>query len=385
MLYANLQNKLKLYDEQGLLRKTMPFSKSCGNSIHINNNWYVNFTSNDYLGISSHPEITKAFIAGVESFGVGSCSSVFVSGHSSIQQKLEEEFAEFVGRDRAIFFNSGYMANLGVITALADRKTVIVSDKFCHASLLDGILLSKAKHFRYQHQNIDHLKYLTSIARPDIIITESIFSMQGSIAPVANIVEIAKENKSLLLVDDAHGIGVLGKNGGGICEELNLSQENIPCLITACSKALGCFGAMVSGKSELIEMILQFAKSYRCTTSIPPAICQGLLASLRVIKRESWRRDKLNENIKIFVEESLKRGLGLVANDMTPIKSILVYDNKRVLDAQKFLLTKGFLVACIRPPTVPAKSARIRVSLSCHHTKEQIIEMLSHLEKYGLC
>ena len=381
MLYNDLQNKLGLYQKQGLARQTIAFSERDKDSIYINDDRYINFPSNDYLGISNHPEITKAFIKGVESFGFGSCSFVLVSGYSSIQQKLEEQFAEFVGRDRAIFFNSGYMANLGVITALASRKSVIFSDKFCHASLLDGILLSKAKHFRYQHQNIEHLKYLASIACPDIIITESIFSMEGSITQIADIVEIAKENKSLLLVDDAHGIGVLGENGGGICEEVNLSQEDIPCLITSCSKALGGFGAMVSGRTELIEMILQFAKSYRCTTSLPPAICQGLLASLTVIRTEQWRRDKLKENIQTFIEESGKLGLELVASDMTPIKSILAYDNKRAVAAQKFLLTKGFLVACIRPPTVPAKSARIRVSLSCHHTEKQIIEMLSHLER----
>ena len=381
MLYNDLQNKLGLYQKQGLARQTIAFSERDKDSIYINDDRYINFTSNDYLGISNHPEITKAFIKGIESFGFGSCSSVLVSGYSSIQQKLEEQFAEFVGRDRAIFFNSGYMANLGVITALAIRKSVIFSDKFCHASLLDGILLSKAKHFRYQHQNIEHLKYLASIACPDIIITESIFSMEGSITQIADIVEIAKENKSLLLVDDAHGIGVLGENGGGICEEVNLSQDDIPCLITSCSKALGGFGAMVSGRTELIEMILQFAKSYRCTTSLPPAICQGLLASLTVIRTEQWRRDKLKENIQTFIEESGKLGLELVASDMTPIKSILAYDNKRAVAAQKFLLTKGFLVACIRPPTVPAKSARIRISLSCHHTEKQIIEMLSHLER----
>ena len=381
MLYNDLQNKLSLYQKQGLARQTIAFSDRDKDSIYINDERYINFTSNDYLGISNHPEITKAFIKGVESFGFGSCSSVLVSGYSSIQQKLEEQFAEFVGRDRAIFFNSGYMANLGVITALASRKSVIFSDKFCHASLLDGILLSKAKHFRYQHQNIEHLKYLASIACPDIIITESIFSMEGSITQIADIVEIAKENKSLLLVDDAHGIGVLGENGGGICEEVNLSQDDIPCLITSCSKALGGFGAMVSGRTELIEIILQFAKSYRCTTSLPPSICQGLLASLTVIRTEQWRRDKLKENIQTFIEESGKLGLELVASDMTPIKSILAYDNKRAVAAQKFLLTKGFLVACIRPPTVPAKSARIRISLSCHHTEKQIIEMLSHLER----
>ena len=381
MLYNDLQNKLSLYQKQGLARQTIAFSDRDKDSIYINDERYINFTSNDYLGISNHSEITKAFIKGVESFGFGSCSSVLVSGYSSIQQKLEEQFAEFVGRDRAIFFNSGYMANLGVITALASRKSVIFSDKFCHASLLDGILLSKAKHFRYQHQNIEHLKYLASIACPDIIITESIFSMEGSITQIADIVEIAKENKSLLLVDDAHGIGVLGENGGGICEEVNLSQDDIPCLITSCSKALGGFGAMVSGRTELIEIILQFAKSYRCTTSLPPAICQGLLASLTVIRTEQWRRDKLKENIQTFIEESGKLGLELVASDMTPIKSILAYDNKRAVAAQKFLLTKGFLVACIRPPTVPAKLARIRISLSCHHTEKQIIEMLSHLER----
>jgi len=381
MLYPNLQNKLSLYQKQGLTREAIVFSERDKEYIHINGNRYINFTSNDYLGISNHLEIAKAFTKGVESFGFGSCSSVLVSGYSSIQQKLEEEFAEFVGRERAIFFNSGYMANLGVITALANRKSVIFSDRHCHASLLDGILLSKAKHSRYQHQNMEHLEYLTSRARPDIIITESIFSMEGGVTQVADIAKIAKKNKSLLLVDDAHGIGVLGENGGGICEELSLSQDDIPCLITACSKALGGFGAMVSGKAELIEMILQFAKSYRCTTSLPQAICQGLLASLKVIRTENWRRAKLNENIKFFIEESLKRRLDLVVKDMTPIKSILVYDNKKALDVQRFLLEKGFFIACIRPPTVPAKSARIRISLSCHHTKEQITEMLGHLER----
>ena len=349
------------------------------NCIQVNGTPCIDFTSNDYLGLKKHPKIIESLIQSTKKYGFGSGASALVSGYSEAHDETEECFAKWLGVDQTILFNSGYSANLGIMSALTNRSDIIFSDKLCHASLLDGILLSRAKHLRYQHNNTEHLQYLAKKNTPNLIVTESIFSMEGDVAPVSDLVNLAKQYRSGLLIDDAHGVGVLGNTGRGSAEYFCLQQHEYTCLVLPLGKAFNAMGAVVAGQSNVIESILQFSKSYRYTTALPPAICMGLQASLQVIQAERWRQKKLKENILFFIAYASEKGLFLISNDGTPIKSILVHDNERVLALQNFLLSKGFFVAAIRPPTVPKNGARLRLSINSLHTQTQIIQVIDHI------
>lgn len=376
MLKQMLENKLARWDESTLTRKRMSIRKTEGNQIEVDNEHCINFSHNDYLGLAKHPDIMQATIKGLQYYGLGSGASSVVSGYYSAQEELEAAFSEWLKMENAIVFSSGYLANLGVVSALIDRSHTVFSDKMSHASLLDGIQLSRAKHYRYQHHSITDLKRLAEFKTPDYIITESVFSMGGAIASVSDIIQIADHYDASVIVDDAHGIGVLGKNGRGICEYAGIDPHHLACMILPLGKAFNGMGAIVAGKKTVTESILQFARSYRYSTAIPPAICVGLLTALNVIQSEVWRREKLAELIDFFIMYALSRGLRISSSDPTPIKSIIVGDNDKVLYLQKKLHQEGFLISSIRPPTVPKNSARIRVSLNCNHTKDQVVQLL---------
>lgn len=380
MLVAKLKNKLDRYIANSLLRNRFVITERAHNNvIKVNNQYCINFCNNDYLGLANHPAVKETFIEAIQLYGTGSTSSAMVSGYYKPQEKLEEKFAEFLVRDQAILFNSGYMANLGVITSLAARKDVILSDRFCHASLLDAIQLSKAQYSRFRHNDLKHFNYLLHLKKPNILITEGIFSMEGDLSPLQAMNQCINGKNILFVLDDAHGIGVLGKNGGGSCEKWGLTQLEIPCLITPLGKAFGSSGAIVSGRKDLLESILQFSKSYRSTTALPPALCMAALKSLEIVQMEYWRRERLNELIHFFIQQAENRGLKLISKDETPIKCLLVGDNEKIQWIQKKMLEKGFFISCIRPPTVPKGTARIRISLNCLHTEEQIIQLFYHL------
>lgn len=335
----------------------------------------VDFTSNDYLNLANNSDIKKAFIDGVQKYGLGSGSSAFISGYFKPHQQLEEAFCEFLNRDKAILFNSGYHANLGVLTALTHKNSVIIADKLCHASIIDGILLSRAKYHRFRHHDTKHAATLVKQHKNPILVTESIFSMQGNITDIKSLSAL----KATLIVDDAHGIGILGKSGKGICEHQNLTQKDVACLVMPLGKSFGSFGAIVSGSHDMIEAILQFSRTYCFTTALPPAISYATLTSLKIMQQESWRREELHRLINLFVKGAHERGLSLISSDQTPIKSILVGSNSIALEIQKNLLQKGMLVSCIRPPTVPANTSRIRISLNCMHTEAQVTQLLDEL------
>ncbi|WP_264435481.1 aminotransferase class I/II-fold pyridoxal phosphate-dependent enzyme [Coxiella endosymbiont of Dermacentor marginatus] len=385
MLVAKIKSKLDRCAQNSLLRRRFVITdRGSNNLIGVNGQSCINFCNNDYLGLANHPAVKEAFVQGIQTYGVGSGSSALVSGHFKPQQQLEVKFSEFLLRDQAIFFNSGYMANLGVITSLSRNKDIILSDKFCHASLLDAIQLSKAQNYRFRHNNLEHFHYLLNLKKPNIVITEGVFSMEGDFSPLSAINHHIIGKNILFIVDDAHGIGILGKNGRGSCEKWGLTQLEIPCLITSLGKAFGCAGAIVSGRKDFIEAILQFSRSYRTTTALPPAICMAALKSVEIIQTEYWRRERLNELINFFIEQTESRGLQLISRDETPIKCLLVADNKRIQRIQEKMLEKGFFISCIRPPSVPKDTARIRISLNCLHTKEQIIQLLYYLTSF-LC
>lgn len=379
-----MNNVLAKSNRPYLQRYRHTISKRDNNVIVIDNKSLLNFCSNDYLCISTHPEVKRALARSASLHGLGSSASPLISGYSKSHAKLEEEFADFLQRDRAILFNSGYQANLGVITTFANRNSVIIADKYSHASLHDAALLSRANFYRYQHQDINHANELLSkhCADNTLLITESIFSMQGDIANLEELCTLANKYAAMLIVDDAHGIGVLGNHGAGITEHLQLSQIDVPCLITPLGKAFGSMGALVSGSKEMIETLLQICRTYRYSTALPPAICDATLAALIIIRKESWRREKLQYLAKIFNKESKLRNIPLTSYDVTPIKSILVKSNKIALDLQNTLMQKELFVSCIRQPTVPANAACARISLNCMHDESQIIYLLDQIQEY---
>ncbi|AJC50611.1 8-amino-7-oxononanoate synthase [Coxiella endosymbiont of Amblyomma americanum] len=380
-----IQDRLGRYAQNFLLRKRVVVTKCKDSYIKVDGQPCINFCSNDYLGLSNHPLVKEAFIKGIQSYGVGSGSSALVSGYFESQKCLEERFSEFLLRDRSIFFNSGYTANLGVVTSLSNRQSIVLSDKYCHSSLLEAVRLSRARHYRFKHNDLEHFDYLLYSKKPDIVITEGIFSMDGDFSPLLSISHRIFKKNILLIVDDAHGVGVLGKNGGGSCAQWGLTQSEVPCLIAPLGKAFGCTGAVVSGRKNIIEAIIQFSKSYRTTTALPPAICMAILKSMDIIQMESWRRERLNEIINFFIEQAKSKGLELVSYDKTPIRCFIVADNEKVQWIQEKMLERGFFIASIRPPSVPnEKLTRIRISLNCLHTKKQIIQLLCHLSGF-LC
>lgn len=347
------------------------------NHIVVDGKSLINFSSNDYLGIASHPFLKKAFIQGVQQYGVGSSSSALVSGYYRSHHLLEDKFAEFLNRDQAILFNSGYLANIGVITSLVRRNDKILADKLCHASLLDGMRLSKAKCQRYLHNDIQHLDALMSKQEKiKLTITESIFSMEGDISPIDQIAKITTWHQSLLMVDDAHGTGVLGRHGRGICEYYELSQKDVAYLIVPLGKAFASMGAVVSGSHDLIEELIQFSRTYRYTTALPPAIAKATLASLSIIEKETWRRHKLVSLIEFFIKQAKQHSLNFISNDLSPIKSILIGSNEIAMKIKDELMQKGFFISCIRPPTVPQGTTRLRISLTCMHDEHEITHLL---------
>lgn len=340
----------------------------------------LSFCSNDYLGLANHPKVVEAFKNAANKYGVGSGASHLVCGHSYEHHALEEELADFTGRARAILFSTGYMANLGVINALTSRQDVIYQDRLNHASLLDGGLLSSAKFIRYKHNNIEHLdQQLTQHkGRRKLIAVDGVFSMDGNFADLPALSRLAKKHDAWLMVDDAHGLGCIGQNGGGSLEYFGLHESEAPILMGTLGKAFGAFGAFVAGSEALIETLIQFSRSYIYTTALPPAVAAAARMSLQLIKAEPERRERLGSLISVFREASATAGLTLM-DSSTPIQPIILGDSQTTLDASIALEKKGFWVTAIRPPTVLKGSARLRITLTAEHSKSQVESLVNAL------
>jgi 8-amino-7-oxononanoate synthase len=334
----------------------------------------INFCSNDYLGLKDHPEVTRAFIEAASKYGVGSGASHLVSGHGPEHEALEQELAAFVGRPRALVFSTGYMANLGVIGTLADQNAAIVSDKLNHASLIDGCRLSGAEVRRYRHGDARHAAELLAAAQEAtrLLVTDGVFSMDGDLAPLPQLAEAAREAKAWLIVDDAHGLGVVGATGRGCCEQFGLGLDAVPVLIGTFGKAFGSFGAFVAGDADLIEYLLQKSRTYIYTTALPPAVAAATRAALRISQRESWRREKAGALSRRFQRGLRERGINAGSESSTTIVPVVVGDAARALAISAKLEQAGFLVTAIRPPTVPPGTARLRVTLSAAHEEAQV-------------
>jgi 8-amino-7-oxononanoate synthase len=312
---------------------------------------------------------------------VGGGASHLVIGHSTPHHELEEALADLTGRPRALLFSNGYMANLGAVTALVGQGDTVLEDRLNHASLLDAGLLSGARFSRYLHNDPDSLNNRLEKAVGDtLVVTDGVFSMDGDIADLPALAKVAKAKNAWLMVDDAHGFGPLGANGAGIVEHFGLSMDDVPVLIGTLGKSFGTAGAFVAGSEELIETLIQFARPYIYTTSQPPALACATLKSLELLRTEHWRREHLKALIKQFRDGAQAIGLELM-DSFTPIQPILIGDSDRALRLSQMLRERGLMVTAIRPPTVPAGSARLRVTLSAAHSQAQVQLLLEALEQ----
>jgi 8-amino-7-oxononanoate synthase len=340
----------------------------------------ISFCSNDYLGLANHPTVIAAFKKAADNYGVGSGAAHLINGHARAHHALEEDLAEFTGRERALLFSTGYLANLGVVAVLARRGDAVFEDRLNHASLLDAGLFSGARFVRYPHCDTENLqRKLTADTRGErLILTDGVFSMDGDIAPVCELADIATRHHAWLMVDDAHGLGVLGEHGRGTLEHLGMDDRSVPILMGTLGKAFGTFGAFVAGSEALIETLIQFARPYIYTTAPPPALAEATRAALRISQSESWRRMRLHDLVKRFQSGARRLGLPLMLSQ-TPIQPLHIGDAAKAKTASDALFEQGFLVTAIRPPTVPQGTARLRITLSAAHTGAQVDRLLDAL------
>ena len=369
----SISNQNQQRYDSGLLRELKTVEAPQGVVVKRAGRELINFSSNDYLGLANSDELKSAVEQGVANWGVGAGASHLVCGHQSPHDSLEYEIAEYVGAEKAIVFSTGYMANLAVPNAFLSRHDLLLQDKLNHASLIDAGLLCRAKTHRYRHLDLDHASQLIdqSAAPRMMIATDGVFSMNGGVADVARLSEICGHENRLLLVDDAHGFGVLGKSGAGSLEQAGLRPHGQTLMIGTLSKAVGSFGAFVAGDAIWIDHLIQHARPYIYTTALPPAIVEASRAGIRMIQQQAWRLEKLSENVALFRKLAAGKGVELL-DAQTPIQSVVFGSPVDAVGASERLEKKGFLVVAIRPPTVPEGTSRLRITLSASHEAHQI-------------
>jgi 8-amino-7-oxononanoate synthase len=345
----------------------------------------VDFSSNDYLGLARHPAVAASMSECAERCGAGSGASHLVTGHGAEHTLLEEELAAFTGRERALLFSTGYMANLAVMTTLAGRGETVLLDRLSHASLIDGALLSGARFRRYAHADArDAESALEAHAEnASVVATDGVFSMDGDVGPLDALARVSRSHDAWLVVDDAHGLGVIGATGRGAVEHFGLDAEAVPVLVGTLGKAFGSFGAFVAGSRELIELLMQKARSYIYTTALPQPVAAASRKALEIAQRESWRRERALALTARFRSGAEQMGIPLngAPQPLTPIQPVLLGSSEAALRAQRELLKAGFCVVAIRPPTVPRGSARLRVTLSAAHTEAQVDSLVEALSR----
>lgn len=340
----------------------------------------ISFCSNDYLGLANHPEVVHALQKAASAQGFGSGASAYVCGWNAEHQALENELAEFVQRPRALLFSTGYQCNLGVIQALAGRDDHLYSDALNHASLIDGCRLSAAQIHRYPHADMDALAQQLALPASGrkLMVSDTVFSMDGDLAPLATLAGLARQHDAALMVDDAHGFGVIGPQGRGSVAAAGLGTDAVPVLVATLGKSLGGFGAFVAGDDDLIEFLIQRTRTAIFSTAMPPALAAAMRVSLRLLREGEERRQHLQELIARFRAGSRQLGLP-VADSPTAIQPLIVGDEGRALALSAALQAQGFLIGAIRPPTVPVGTARLRITLSAAHTTDQLDALLEAL------
>ncbi len=372
-----LDSRLGEKTEAGLLRQRQTVSSKQDRIIEIDGINYLNFSSNDYLGLAKNiPDLSE-----FSQSGFGSGGSHLISGHHKAHSKLEKALADFVERDSVLTFSTGYMANLGILQSLAQKGDLIIADKLNHASLIDGAKLSNAELARYPHCDLAALirrleTQLKSKSANKWVVTDSIFSMDGDLAPLDEIAFLCKKYRANLIVDDAHGFGILGKSGAGACEHFQLKQKDCPVLMSTLGKALGGYGAFVSGSKKLTDYLMQFARSYIYTTAMPAVVAQFNLANLKKLTASANLRMKLKENIRYFQSQCEKMCVEHAGLN-SPIQKIDVADLEQLKVKTEVLKKQGLLVGSIRPPT--SSTPRLRITLSASHSFSDIERLVSYL------
>lgn len=374
-----LSDELARLEQAHLYRRRLVLDSPQGAEVVVDGRRLLSFCSNDYLGLANDSRVIAALQRGAGQYGVGSGASHLVTGHCRAHHALEEELADFVGARRALLFSTGFMANLGVVMALAERHSLIAEDRLNHASLIDAARLARARTRRYPHADVGALRrQLGPEQRLSLILTDAVFSMDGDVAPLEALAALAREHGAWLLADDAHGLGVLGPQGRGSLAAAGLAPAGELILMGTLGKAFGVFGAFVAGDADLVELLIQRARSYIYTTALPAAVAEAVRAALAVVRAEGWRRERLRELIARFRAGAAQLGFTLTESE-TPIQPLLVGEASAALALADGLRARGFLVPAIRPPTVPAGSARLRVSFSAAHSPDQVDRLLRAL------
>lgn len=366
----------------GLMRHPKAVHGRAGVEMVIDGEKRVNFCSNDYLGLADHPRLIEAWSKGARDHGVGAGASPLVSGRFAVHEELEQALAQWTGRERALLLPGGFQANLAVLATLAGgRRDCIVMDRLCHASLIDGARQSRGSLRRFAHGDSEALARCLEATEGSrtLVVSESLYSMDGDLAPLADYAGLCKAHGAGLFVDDAHGFGVLGETGRGGLEHHRLTENEVPLLMATFGKALGVAGAFVAGPAVLMEALVQYARPYIYSTAMPPALAAAVREALALMQEEGWRRDRLWETVRYFRDGARRRGLPL-SEAVSPIQPLMIGDASKAVAVSELLLQAGFYVAAIRPPTVPQHSARLRITLSAAHRREQVDGLLSALE-----
>lgn len=376
-----LQQRLDTIRRAGLYRRR----NLCDGRTHvrrvIDNRKVVSFCNNDYLGLAADPRVVRALQEGAEDYGVGSGASHLISGYTRAHEMLENTLAVLTGRDRALLFSTGFMANLGLIQALTGRCHSVFEDRLNHASLIDGARLAHARLKRYAHADAAALDALLAGTANAFVATDAVFSMDGDIAPLCRIADICTRRRAVLMIDDAHGFGIFGKNGSGTVSQHRLSQAQVPILTGTFGKACGTFGAFVAGSAALIETLIQQARTYVYTTALPAAVACATLQSLKIIATEPQRHEQLQRNIKTFRHYAAAAGLPLTRSQ-TAIQPLMVGDAHCAVAISNALFSDGIQVNAIRPPTVAAGTARLRITLSSQHIRHDIQQLVQSLARH---
>jgi len=378
----SLKDQLQQKKQAGLYRQRRIIEGPQSAEIVLDGKKVINFCSNNYLGLANHPDINAAFKKGIDQYGSGSGAAHLINGHSAAHHALEEELAEFTGYPRCLLFSTGYMANLGIAQALVGRGDVVLEDRLNHASLLDAGLLSGARFSRYAHADVQEAEgQLGKYSEKEkLLLTDGVFSMDGDIAPLPELAKSCAEHDSWLMVDDAHGFGVLGENGRGCIEQFGLGVADVPILMGTLGKAFGTSGAFVAADEDVIETLIQNARTYIYTTATPPALAEATRASLKLLQSENWRREHLAELIKQFRQSASEMGYQLMESS-TPIQPILLGDSQKATEMSQQLFAAGIHIGAIRPPTVAEGTARLRITLSAEHSFEQLKTLLNALSE----
>jgi len=375
-----LQSALQAQRRQNLYRHRDIVQSPQAARVIIDGQTYVSFCSNDYLALANHPRVINAFKQGVDRYGVGSGASHLISGHTQAHQQLEDQLAEHCDAEAALVFSTGYMANLGCIASLLNERDSLLCDRLNHASILDAAKLSGAKMRRYLHNDMASLQQKLDRIKDGncLVVSDAVFSMDGDIAPIAELAGLCQQYQAWLMLDDAHGFGVVGKDGKGSLYLPEIDRQSVPIYMATLGKAIGVSGAFIAGSKDLVDYLIQFARSYVYTTAMPAALSLATAESLRVATEESWRREKLQGLIAYFRNAADQLGLPLLASQ-TPIQPVVVASAEKVMAIKEQCRRHGMLVAAIRSPTVPKGSERLRITLCAEHDSGDVDKLLEIL------